>query len=123
MQFQLLLLILPILGASGASFTCYKCSYEKLYNVNEFWNQKACMDDPASLGASAHVVCNSTSYCTYQEMYDTNRKVVTSYFRSCGTSQGNKCIQDWDHVTCSGSCRGNFCNRNETGTHYQIHFG
>ncbi|XP_053398485.1 uncharacterized protein LOC123558709 [Mercenaria mercenaria] len=124
MQLYFLLLILSILGLNEASFLCYQCSYEKLYNVNEVWNKKACMDNPDSIGVSGHVNCNSSSYCTYQEMYDKGRKVVTSYFRSCSAvSQGNACVEDWTHLTCSGTCRGDFCNRNETGTHHQIHFG
>ena len=51
-----------------------------------------------------------------------DKKMVTSYFRSCsGKSWGNGCNKDWSHVTCKASCQGNYCNEQDKGKRYEVY--
>lgn len=65
-----------------SDFYCDKCSYDKLYNTNQAWNKKACMDNPYTLSTDEHVLCNSSSYCMFQEMYDISKFVPKYFIRS-----------------------------------------
>jgi len=51
------------------------------------------------------------------------KKEVTSYYRSCSREDlGNECIPDTNRLTCTFSCQGDYCNKNDTGHAYERYY-
>ncbi|XP_045206523.2 uncharacterized protein LOC123558710 [Mercenaria mercenaria] len=119
-----LTLFVHLTGITEA-FQCYQCSYDKLSNTGKDWNNPKCMTAPGELDRrTTHYPCNDTGFCTFTETYSLVSKVVTSYYRSCHiTSLGNQCTQEATRLMCFGSCKGDFCNRNDTGRQHVKFFG
>ncbi|XP_060581520.1 uncharacterized protein LOC132738101 isoform X2 [Ruditapes philippinarum] len=106
------------------TFDCYQCSYNKLYDVDKERNDIRCMTSPEQLGKRYIYPCNDThGYCTFSETYNLARKEVTSFYRQCSiTYRGDGCTEDATNLVCIGSCRKDFCTKNETGRRYEIYF-
>ncbi|KAL4229323.1 hypothetical protein ACF0H5_012365 [Mactra antiquata] len=110
---KILICVIAVPQVTG--FICYRCSY----SPQTEGSRRECIEKPEALGINSRLECNSTSFCVLQEQYNIHLKTVTSYFRSCsGNSWGNECSKDYTHVTCRGSCQGNYCNENDVGERY-----